>query len=154
MEKIDPYKHEERYRKWHASGASIPGVSEADRELILRFIRDMEIGINVQTSRKRGARSFVRLNTLRVRIPALTRMFVERFGISSITELTDEQVLIFFGELRHGRIAKTNGERYRSAGDFVKDFKSFWHWYMKVRAKEGQAVPELPDMREQGSRKG
>ena len=103
----------------------------------------MELGLNVARASKRGPRGFARLNTLRMRIPTLARKFSERFGTSSLTDVTEEQVLTLFSEIRQGIIRKANGEPYQSVADFVKDFRGFWHWYMESRRKEGVTVPDI-----------
>ncbi len=51
--------------------------------------------------------------------------------------------LTLFSELRQGIILKENGEPYQSVADFVKDFRSFWHWHMESQRKEGVTVPDV-----------
>lgn len=143
MTKIDPYKHEERYKTWKSENALIPNVSAANAELIRHFLRDMELGLNIPPGTKRGPRSFVRLNTLRVRIPSLARRFQERFDIGLLTEATEEQVHMLFGDMRSGMIKKNDGGQYGSVGDLIKDFKGFWHWYMTVQRKQGRLVADI-----------
>ena len=48
--KLDPYKHEEKYKKWKEKvekDGYIEGTSKANSNLTLKYIQDMEIGINV-----------------------------------------------------------------------------------------------------------
>ena len=64
--KIDPYKHKERFRAWQEKVKNgIPDISKYNSDLILRYIRDMEHGLNVSMKSPKGCRSFIRLNTLR-----------------------------------------------------------------------------------------
>ena len=50
--KIDPYNHEERYKKWKAQVviSGIPNISKKNSDLILRYLYDMEHGINVSST--------------------------------------------------------------------------------------------------------
>jgi len=69
MAKIDPYNHKRRYLKWREEIKNkIPEINKDDSDLILKYLNDMEVGINVAISNKKGARSYVRLNSLRTRI--------------------------------------------------------------------------------------
>ena len=46
--KIDPYNHKENFLGWKAeSQKGISGLSKANSELILKYLNDMERGINV-----------------------------------------------------------------------------------------------------------
>ena len=55
MEKRDPYKHRERYLKWRQeSNEGIKGISEESSRLILNYLDDMEMGINVSVSSKKS----------------------------------------------------------------------------------------------------
>ena len=54
--KIDPYNHERRYLKWKESSRQngIPGLSKYNSDLILRYLEDMEHGINVSNVSVKG----------------------------------------------------------------------------------------------------
>ena len=103
----------------------------------------MERGINVAKGSKRGGRSYRRLNGLRHRMIFLAKAFQERFGLSSLVDVTEEKLHDFFFGMRSGEIRKQDGGRYRSTGDYVKDFKSFWHWHMKAQKKQGKQVNDI-----------
>ena len=76
MEKIDPYKNKERYLAWKEKNQSqIPGISRENSDLTLRFLSDMEAGLNICSSSKKGARSYIRLNVLKQRMIALSKTF-------------------------------------------------------------------------------
>jgi len=144
MAKIDPYKHKERYLKWKKEvKKGIPGISKYDSDLILRYLDDMEMGINVANLSKKGSRSYVRLNTLKIRLISICKKFKEEFNLEKITEVTEVQLHKLFTGMRNGTIPKDNGEPYKSTADFVKIFKAFWHWYMKISKKEGTEIPDI-----------
>ena len=67
--KIDPYKHKERYMKWKNSLKDINlGISEKNSKIFLEYMLDMEQGLNVASGSRKGARSYIRLNTLREKV--------------------------------------------------------------------------------------
>ena len=143
--KIDPYKNEQRYlaRKERIEKNGIPGVSLSTARIIKAFLTDMETGLNIAQGSKKGPRSYSRLNTLRDRLTFFANSFKRHFGINSITDITEEQLHQFFASMRNGQIRKRNGTQYRSTADYVKDFNSFWHWYMKVNKKAGRQVVDI-----------
>lgn len=97
MTKIDPYKHKERYLKWKKEiKGRIPEISKYDSDLILRYINDIEIGLNVAISTKKGARSYIRLNSLKLRIISICKRFNELYGLEKITDITEPQLHKFF----------------------------------------------------------
>ena len=66
--KIDPYKHKERWENWKDNNDIITEISKFDSDLVFRYLEDMEKGINVASTTKKGARSPTRLNTLRTKL--------------------------------------------------------------------------------------
>ena len=61
----------------------------------------------------------------------------ELYKIDDVTKLEEEQAHRLFGAMMDGRIAKSNGEKYKRSSDYVKILKSFWHWHQKVNKKRG-----------------
>ena len=68
---FDPYKHKERYQR---HGNSIEGIANKDREIILRLLKDFELGRNV--SGTKGERSYTRLNTLKSRLKKTSELLL------------------------------------------------------------------------------
>ena len=68
--KIDPYKHKERFLKWKKKiqESGIKDISKINSKYILNYISDMENGLNVAISHKKGARSYPRLNNINQRM--------------------------------------------------------------------------------------
>ena len=146
MVKIDPYNHRESWTRWKnkvKDSGGIPDISRHNSEIILRYLSDMELGINTSVSNQKGSRSFVRLNTLRQRLTFLSNKFEEILGVDNILKLTEQQVCSFFVDMRNGVIKRQDGGRYRATRDFVKIFKSFWHWWQKVARKEGKTIEDI-----------
>ena len=71
MEKIDPYKHKETYINWKEKidkMGYIEGISRENSDLIIRYIFDMELGINISSRSSKGSRGYCRLNSLKQRM--------------------------------------------------------------------------------------
>lgn len=144
--KIDPYNHEGSLTRWKdkvRDFGGIPDISRHNSEIILKYLKDMELGINTSLSSKKGARSFIRLNTIRLRLTFLAKKFNEILDVDDMTKLTEQQVCSFFVDMRKGVIKRQDGQRYRATRDFVKMFKAFWHWYQKVARKAGKEVEDI-----------
>ncbi|MFH0808556.1 MAG: tyrosine-type recombinase/integrase [archaeon] len=146
MTKIDPYNHKGKWLRWKSKVqrlGAIPDISRQNSDIILRYLKDMELGINISLGSHKGARSFVRLNNIKQRLIFLSKQFKDIFGSDNLTELTEEQICSFFVDMRNGIIKRQDGGRYRATKDFVKSFKAFWHWWQKVARKEGKEVGDI-----------
>lgn len=143
--KIDPYKHKEKYLKWkEVALPGIPGISKENSDVILRYISDMENGLNVSASSIKGPRSYIRLNNLRQRLTFLARLFHEHLNVS-LLDITEEQLVSFFNLMRNGTIKRRDGMPYQSIVDYVNPMKAFWHWHMKVSRKSGTEIPDITE---------
>jgi len=142
--RIDPYKHKETYLNWkEAVGDGIPGISETNSKIILEYIFDMEHGVNISCQNKKGARSYTRLNALRQKMIFMAKKFEEIYDIQDITKITERKIHYFFTGIRNGTIQKIKGGTYRDPVNFVKVFKSFWHWHQKIHRKQGVDVRDI-----------
>lgn len=73
MEEVkDVYNHKQRYENW-ANKKEIKGIAKINEDIVIRFIDDMSLGLNISKISKKGARSPIRLNTLRTRLVFLIR---------------------------------------------------------------------------------
>lgn len=144
MVKFDPHGHQPRYESWKEEtlAQGIPGLNKLHSQLLIRHIVDMETGQNVARGTKKGARSYIRLNTLRTRLRQII-MHLEQRGLKDIRQLTPEQIHLYFNDLSKGEITRVNGKPYSSIRDMVKDFKSFWHWLIRVLKKEGIDLADI-----------
>ncbi|MBR9706644.1 phage integrase family protein [Candidatus Pacearchaeota archaeon] len=141
--KIDPYKNKEKYLRWKKLiQGQIPDLSKENSEIILQYLKDMELGINISMSNKKGARSYTRLNTLRNRMVFLAKHFKTKFN-KNLTEISENELCSFFTAMRNGEVKRQDGERYKSIRDYAKIYKAFWHWYQKIKNKEGQTLPDI-----------
>ncbi len=147
--KIDPYKHEQRYLNWKQGKINdkcdiigqIEGIAAKNSDLLLQYISDMERGINVSVSK--GARSCIRLNTLREKLTNFTKHFEKLYPNMLFLTMNSEQLLHFFNEFRSGKIKTKQGRPYRDTDTVARIFTAFWHWLMKVKKKEGVILEDI-----------
>jgi len=103
--KLDPYKHELRYHNWKANLTnSLPNISITNSKIILNYVFDMEQGINISSSSKKGARSYARLNNIRQRLTSFCIKLEKMYKLKDLTKITEEQLFDFFGKIRKRRL--------------------------------------------------
>jgi len=142
--KIDPWKHKEKYLKWREkTREGIPDISKENSDLILKYLGDMEKGLNVAKGSAKGPRSFQRLFTLKEKMIFFAKRFRDNFGLNKITDINEEQLLTFFSDMRTGVIKKCGGEIYKSIETQGKAFKAFWHWHQKLSKKNGIEIVDI-----------
>jgi len=143
--KVDVFKHKERYLNWKRKfeNSDIEGLTKENSDLVKRYIFDMENGLNVSIKSVKGSRSYIRLNNLKQRLIFLSKEFQDRLNISYLGDLTEEQIFKFFNGMRNGDIKRKDGKQYQSVADYVKVFKAFWHWHMKVNKKNGSELIDI-----------
>jgi len=139
--KRDIYGHEGRYTRWKEDVLKNgeQEFTKKNSDILLKYIFDMEIGANVSISSKKGGRSFHRLNALRQKLSQIIRKLQEK-GVKDITKIKREKLIQFFSDMRSGVIKTQKGGKYKSTGDYVKAFKSFWHWWMKVNRLKKEPI--------------
>jgi integrase len=121
----------------------VPELSQENSDLLLKFLSDMEIGINVAKGSKKGARSAIRLNTLRSRMVYLMKVLCEKYNKQILTDLTEEKFHDYFSKMANGEIKKKDGTTYRATSDYIKSLKAFWHWYQKVNRKKNIEIKDI-----------
>ena len=134
----------ERYFDWKEKcGKRIPGISEANSRVILSYINDMEFGLNIGRSSKKGGRSFNRLYNLQQRMIFVTKRLEKIYGIKDLTKLKERHLHEFFTGMRTGEIKRVDGTTYQDPANFVKIVKAFWHWHQKVNRKKGIEIYDI-----------
>jgi site-specific recombinase XerD len=63
--------------------------------------------------------------------------------VNDITKISENQIQEFFNEIRSGRIKRRDGNEYASIDTYVKIFKAFWHWWMKINRKKAILVEDI-----------
>jgi len=144
--KKDIFAHEQRYKNWkeRIEEEGEDHLTKKNSDILIQFILDMEIGANVSKKNKKGGRSYVRLNSLRQRLSQMLRMLEER-NVNDVTKITEKKLIQFFSDMRTGIIKTKHGEKYKSVQDYVKIFKSFYHWWIKVNRKRGKMLLDITE---------
>src|SRR4030042_893610 len=142
--KIDPHKNKERWIKWKENNKlKISNLSENNSDIILKYLNDMEKGINISAVSVKGSRSYARLNSLRNRLVFFANKFRELYNLENITKINEEQLISFFSDMKRGDIKRVDGGNYKSVDTYAKIFKAFWHWHMKVNKKNGDEIQDI-----------
>lgn len=129
MSKRDIYNSKEKWENWKEENKKgIAGLSNYNAKLILDFLQDFELGKNTSKSSPKGARSFIRLLTLKGHLIFIAQHFHKK----KLIELTKDDIHKLFESMKTGKIKKSNGDTYKSTGDYIKDFKTFWNWLLKI----------------------
>jgi len=136
---FDPYKHKERYQKF---GNFIDGIVNKDKEIILRILKDFELGRNVNGTK--GERSYTRLNTLKSRLRRISQLLTTHYK-KGLTTATEAELVGLFKNMKDSLIKKSDGKPYKAVADYIKVYKTFWHWYMKVMKKEGKRFSDITE---------
>lgn len=144
--KIDPYNHKQKFINWfeRVNKAGIENLNNANSKIILDFIKDFRIGLNVSSRSKKGERSFPRLNALRQKLVFIA-VLLEKRNIKDITKVNEKQIMQLFSDMRQGTIKTQKGNPYKSTRDYVKVFKTFWHWYQKINKKNGKSIIDITE---------
>jgi integrase len=137
-------KHEKLYKNWKQKYSNgIKGISETNSKIILDYINDMEYGLNVGRSSKKGGRSYNRLYNLQQRMIFITKKLEKLYGIYDLTKVQERHLHEFFTGMRNGTIKRVDGKIYKDPANFVKIFKAFWHWHQKVNRKRGVEIYDV-----------
>ena len=142
--KVDPYNHQESYLEWRENVENgVLGISPENGKILLKFLHDMEIGINVGHGSKKGSRSFIRLKTLRDKLIFIMKKTEEIYEIRQIIDISEEKIHSIFSAMNIGKIKKKDGGTYKGVCNYVKIFKTFWHWHQKINKKNGIEIPDI-----------
>jgi len=144
-EVIDPYNHKQRFENWKKN-KKIDGINKTNEKIIIKFIDDMSLGLNISKGTKKGARTPVRLNTLRQRLAFVVRE-LEKRKVKDIKKTTAKELHKLFDDMRSGVLKTRTGTSYKSTGDYIKVFKTFWHWYQKVSKEKIEDITSDLDTR-------
>ncbi len=121
------------------------GISEKNNEILLKYLRDMELGVNTGKGSRKGGRSPRRLGDVRGRLVFFAKKFEERFNISDITKISEEELYTFINEMETGIIKTQRDKNFRGTSSFARDFKCFWNWWVKINRKMGITIPNIAE---------
>jgi len=144
MAKFDPNRYEQQFMSWRNKGSLMPIITPENRQLILDYIADMEIGLNVNPASRKGARSFCSLQSIYTKMNTLTILLEKELQIKSFADIKDLDLIRFFKNLRDGKFNRRDkAEPIVAAGTYVTMFKAFWHWYMRVQRKKNIIIEDI-----------
>lgn len=137
----------ERYKEkidsdWKAVASKGMPLNKINSEWIIQYVTDMEQGKNIGKMSKKGARGYATLNKLKSRMPFIAYQ-LEKRGVTNISNTSEKIIFEVFNDMRKGRILKSNKQPYTAVGSYVKVWKSFWHWYMKLKRKDGVQIIDI-----------
>jgi len=92
--KIDPHNYREKYENWKKKVESlgyIKGISKVNSNLIINYVSDMELGINIASVSIKGARSYPRLLNIKQRTIFLAKKFEEIYKLQDLSKITEKQ---------------------------------------------------------------
>lgn len=124
MEKLDLYKNAQRWESFKENNfKSIPkGIKKEDWKILVDFLKDMELGLNTPKEKKGKRDSGTLLN-----LSSHNKFFLENFK-KPLIKLSKEDLHILEKDIQEGKILKRNGQKFTAFGNYIKDFKVFWHW--------------------------
>lgn len=140
------YNDNELFDRWlnRVERNGIKGLEKHNSDSVVRFISDLRVGLNVSRKSKKGGRSTMRLNRLRSKLIFVLRELESR-GVTDVRQVTAENVHGLFNDMKNGSLCTQRGTPYKSTGDYIKDFKVFWHWYQRVESKQGRVVGDVTE---------
>jgi integrase len=129
----DIYKKEiERFDNWleKSKKSGIEGLNNIYSNLVIQYCEDMGLGINMSLKSKRGGRSKKRINCARQKMVYILKRLQDR-NLDNITKIKKEDFHLLFKDMRTGVLKTRLGTPYKSTGDYVKEIRCFWRWYMR-----------------------
>lgn len=141
----DFFYYESLHNNWKnkiLNNRKIDGLSEANSDVLIQFILDMELGKNINSSTKKGSRGYHRLIVLRNKIFQFFR-FLESRGIDNVEKINEDVLFEIAKDLEIGKIKNIKGEQYKSPSQFISTFKTFWNWYIKSEKKKGNKIEDI-----------
>ena len=125
--KRDAYNNEEKWTKWkELNFKGIKGIRKADSDLLIEFLKDMELGLNTpkDINGKRSPSTLMNLSSHNL-------FFAKNFK-KPFLKLTKKDLHALEDKIHRREITKQNGKRFMAFGNYIKDFKAFWHWAQSV----------------------
>ena len=138
-EVIDPYNSKNRFN--NSLEKQLLRFSKDNQDVIRSYIKDMLLGRNV--SGRKGKRGYSHLNTLLSRLVVISHFAHDHYN-KALVDLGAEEAHELFDNMREGKIKKIKGKGiYKSVHDYVKIFKAFWHWHIRVNRKNNREIEDI-----------
>lgn len=119
------------------------GANSANTEVTLRFLEDLELGLNVGGTK--GGRTPSRLVTITRRMSTLAYLVEHVYGADKrLVDVNERELLALFKALREGEVQSKKGP-VKDVESLAKTFKQFWSWYIRAEKKAGRKVHHITE---------
>lgn len=135
---IDPYRSKEKFNT--NSLNQLSSFPEKEAKIIKQYVEDMRRGRNVNGHK--GKRGYAHLRSLISRLRKIDQISQNHFG-KNLLDLEVNEIHDLFDGMREGKIKKADGKLYKSTNDYIKIFKAFWNWHLRVNRKEGKEIKDI-----------
>ncbi len=127
--KKDLYRNEKRWDSFKENNfnKTPKGIKKEDWKILVEFLKDMELGLNVPKEKKGRRESGTLLN-----LSSHNKFFLENFK-KPLTKLTKQDLHLLEKEVLEGKILKRNGQKFSAFGNYIKDGKVFWNWGLRTK---------------------
>lgn len=128
MQKKDLYKTEQRWGNFKENyfKKNPKGTRKQDWNLLIEFLKDMELGVHTPKGNKGKRTAGTLLN-----LSSHNKLFLENFN-KPLLKLNKKDLHKLEKEIEEGKILKRNGEKFTAFGNYIKDFKVFWNWLIRT----------------------
>jgi len=150
-QEVDPYNNKGEHEAWlnkigffseKLDYFSFQGISPQASEYLTKYVLDLYAGKNLPKGTRRGQRSYNHLCNIRVRLRRIMEM-METSTKKNILELSEDDVLTYFNNMRNGVTLSALGRPFLDVGSYAKAFISFWYWLMRVYKRDGKVMPNI-----------
>jgi integrase len=117
----------------------IEGLNDENSQIIIRYLFDMELGLNTKSKRKVSEGRLIQLYGTLKRLAEL----IEKNYHKSLISLSNIELHQLFNDLIEGNIKKLDGESFKRVANLQRDYIAFYNWYMRVSRREGKKVINL-----------
>lgn len=137
--KRDPYNNEKRWQVWKEKHFdNCPrGINKNDWNLLIQFLKDMELGLNVPKDKKGKREAGTLLN-----LSSHNQLFLKNFK-KPLVKITKNDLHKLEKEIQEGKIKKSNGKPYTAFGNYVKDFKVFWNYLIRTEKVKENIIEDI-----------
>jgi integrase len=145
--KRDPYKNKERWEAWKEKTFTCPpeDIRKDDWAILVDFLKDMELGLNVPKEKKGKREAGTLLN-----LSSHNKFFLLNFK-KPLLKLTKKDLHKLESDIHEGKILKQNGKKFTSFGNYIKDFKVFWNWGLRTKKFSENIIEDISSKTEKPS---
>lgn len=139
MSKRDPYNNHQRWENWKEKNFNNTpkGIKIQDWNILIEFLKDMELGLNVPKEKKGKREPGTLLN-----LSSHNKLFLELFN-KPLIKLVKQDLHSLEKNIIDGKILKKSGKSYTAFGNYIKDFKVFWNWGIRTKKFKKNIIEDI-----------